>query len=66
MRVVYRKSIVERLLEVIAEAESQNRTIDYIELSQSEWKELRASGCLPYSNPGMFCGVPLQLNNAEL
>lgn len=64
-----KKPIVELLFDVIAEAESQNQAIDFIELSKDEWKELRATSGLAYSNSlgcmnmrrATFSGVTLKL-----
>ena len=40
MKIVYKKSILDRILEASIEAEKERKEIDYIELTKEEEKEL--------------------------
>lgn len=41
MKIVYKKSIVDQLLDAKAEALLENKEIDYIILTDKEWMQLR-------------------------
>lgn len=41
MKVIYRKPLLQRLIEAKYEAALQNREIEYFELTQAEWDELK-------------------------
>lgn len=41
MKIVYKKSILDRILEAILEAEREGKQIDYIEVTKDEEKVLR-------------------------
>lgn len=40
MKVIYKKTILDKLDEVIAEAKKQNKIIEKIELTNEEWAEV--------------------------
>lgn len=71
MKVIYSKKITEQLLETKKEADKQNKTIDYVELTEEEarqlYRELERSCCTPVimswrSINGMtFCGITLKV-----
>lgn len=71
MRVVYKKTVMEKLEGAVEHAKAQRRTIHYIELERYEWdqliKELNHKGIfqptsLPYRRlqVAMFMGVELR------
>jgi hypothetical protein len=48
MRVIYKKPILVQLHDVIYEAKLQRKEIDYFELMEKEWHDLRKALGLPF------------------
>jgi hypothetical protein len=42
VKVIYKKPVIERLLDVIYEAKAQNKVIESIELDKAEYQELQS------------------------
>jgi hypothetical protein len=47
MKAIFKKTVYDRLMEIIVKAERERKTIDYILVTPQEWEEFRAS---PYSH----------------
>ena len=67
MRVVYRTSIVDEILEVQYQADLNNKEISFIVLTKGEWCRLQSEigGFLNNTDKekmnGVFCGVPIRV-----
>ena len=60
MRVVYKKSIIDKLVDTIAEARSSGREIEKIVLTKAEAYELQVT-CSIATYPVTFDGVPIEV-----
>ena len=67
MRVVYKTSIVDEILEVKYQADLNNKEISFIVLTTSEWYRLQSEigGFLNYTDKekigNVFCGIPIKV-----
>ena len=67
MRVVYKTSIVDEILEVKYQADLNNKEISFIVLTTSEWYRLQSEigGFLNNTNKekmgSVFCGIPIKV-----
>ena len=65
MKVIYKKSVVEKIDDAIIESKKQGKEIDLIVLNGEEWSELydyvSKRGLYPCVSKGefMFCGVKI-------
>ena len=60
MKVVYKKSILEQIFEARRDAQRSLKDIDYIELTEPEWKQLDREIVAPYyvlDKPGYITSV---------
>ena len=67
MRVVYRTSIIDEIIEVKYQADLNNKEISYIVLTKSEWRRLQSETDRFLTNTdkgkmgNMFCGIPIKV-----
>ena len=62
MKVIYKKSIIDKLIDAIAEARLHEKEIEKIVLTKVEAYELQRSCSLsPSSSGGTFDGVPIEV-----
>lgn len=69
MKVVYKKTVIDKLSDEISKATANNQVIDHIKLDRDEWQELKTwlrqySLCLTpwYEDPVWFSGVEIRLD----
>ncbi len=60
MKVVYKKSIIDKLLDAIAEARLNGKEIEKFVLTKAEENELRRACYF-----GMFYGVPIEVEGKQ-
>lgn len=56
MRVIYQRPMIDQIIEATAEAREANQEIEHIELSRSEWDQLRGElhGLARLAQPAMI------------
>lgn len=66
MKVVYKKSIIDKLIDAIAEAQLNGKEIEKIVLTRAEAYELKKSCPFHTYNLGeVFAGVPVEVEDCE-
>jgi len=66
MRLVFKKSLHEKLIDMVSEAEEQMKDIEKIVLTQKEYDELRKDVCWPaigILHFEFFLGYPVEVEN---